>query len=269
MRLAIEHHTQYRFTEPQARLVQMLRLTPSDTIDQTVLTWRIDVDCDVRLRDAIDGFGNKVTMLYAEGPLESIDITVAGQVLTTESGGAVRGSHEPLPEGLFLRETARTVTSDALSAFAGEALGGCSGPLDCLHRWNIALAKRFPGVADLPDAGLSAAQAFARPRPSSRDLAHIFIAGARTIGVPARYVSGYRQGAGEACAPHGWAEAWVPDLGWMGFDPSAGVSPDERYVRVAVGLDAPGAASIAGSRLGQGSEEMEVDLHVGRLGNDA
>jgi transglutaminase-like putative cysteine protease len=269
MRLAIEHHTQYRFSEPQSRLVQMLRLTPSDTIDQTVLSWRVDVGCDVRLRDTIDGFGNKVTMLYAEGPLESIDITVAGQVLTTESNGVVRGSYEPLPEGLFLRETARTAVSAALTAFAEEARGTCSGPLDCLHRWNMALATRFPGVPDLPDTGLSAAQAFAKPRPSSRDLAHIFIAGARAIAVPARYVSGYRQGADDACAPHGWAEAWVPDLGWVGFDPSAGISPDERYVRVAVGLDAPGAASIAGSRLGQGGEEMEVDLHVGRLGNDA
>lgn len=269
MRLAIEHHTQYRFTEPQSRLVQMMRLTPSDTIDQTVLSWRVDVDCDVRLRDTVDGYGNKVTMLYAEGPLESIDVTVAGQVLTTESNGVIRGSYEPLPEGLFLRETPRTTTSEALSAFAEDARGACSGSLDCLHRWNIALAQRFPGVPDLPDTGLSAAQAFAEAKPSSRDLAHIFIAGARAIGVPARYVSGYRQGANDACAPHGWAEAWVPDLGWVGFDPSAGIGPDERYVRVAVGLDAPGAASIAGSRLGQGGEEMEVDLNVGRLGNDA
>jgi transglutaminase-like putative cysteine protease len=269
MRLAIDHHTHYRFTEPQARLVQKLRLTPSDTIDQTVLSWRIDVDCDVRLRNTTDGFGNKVTMLYAEGPLEEISITVAGQVLTTESNGVVRGSFEPLPEGVFLRETPRTVASDALGAFAREALTGCSSPLDCLHRWNLSLAKRFPGVPDVPDTGMSAAQAFAKPRPSSRDLAHIFIAGARAIDVPARYVSGYRQGEGEACAPHGWAEAWVEGLGWVGFDPSAGISPDEHYVRVAIGLDAPGAASIAGSRLGQGGEEMAVDLHVDRLGNDA
>ena len=269
MRLAIEHLTQYRFSEPQSRLVQMLRLTPGDTIDQTVLSWRIDVDCDVRLRDATDGFGNKVTMLYAEGPIEEIAITVAGQVLTTESNGMVRGSFEPLPEGVFLRETPRTVASGQLGDFARAALDGCSSLLDCLHRWNLSLTKRFPGVPDTPDTGLSAAQAFARPRPSSRDLAHIFIAGARAIDVPSRYVSGYRQGESDACAPHGWAEAWVEGLGWIGFDPSAGISPDERYVRVAIGLDAPGAASIAGSRLGQGGEEMAVDLHVDRLGNDA
>ncbi len=269
MRLAIEHHTIYRFTKPQARLVQMLRLTPSDTVDQTVLSWRIDVDCDVRLRDSLDGFGNKVTMLYADGPLEAIEITVAGHVLTTESSGVVRGSLEPLPSDVFRRATMRTESSAALTALAGEALAACSGSLDCLHRWNKALATRFPGVSDQPDTGLSAAQAFSADDPSSRDLAHIFIAGARAIDVPARYVSGYRQGDSESCAPHGWAEAWVERLGWVGFDPSAGRSPDEHYVRVAVGLDAPGAATIAGSRLGQGKEELEVDLHVDQLGNDA
>lgn len=269
MRLAIEHHTQYRFSEPQSRLVQMLRLTPSDTVDQTVLSWRIDVDCDVRLRDAVDGFGNKVTMLYAEGPIDGIAITVAGQVLTTESNGVVRGSHEPLPEGLFLRTTPRTEASDALAAFARPALGGEGATLDRLHRWNRALAKRFPGATDLPDSGMPAAQAFVAPRPSSRDVAQVFIAAARAFDVPARYVSGYRQSESGSCAPHGWVEAWVEDLGWVGFDPSAGISPDEQYVRVAVGVDASGAASIAGSRLGQGGEEMKVDLHVDRLGSDA
>lgn len=269
MRLSIEHHTQYRFTQPQTRLVQMLRLTPQDTVDQTVLSWRLDVDCDVRLRDSMDGFGNRVTMLYADGPLDSISITVAGEVLTTESNGVVRGSHEPLPEALFLRTTPRTVPSEALADFARSAAVWGSDRLDSLHRWNGALAARFADAPDLPDSGVSAARAFGKAQPSSRDLAHILIAGARALGVPARYVSGYRQRAGDECAPHGWAEAWVDDLGWVGFDPSAGISPDEHYVRVAVGLDAPGASAIAGSRLGQGSEELEVDLHVERLGNDA
>jgi transglutaminase-like putative cysteine protease len=269
MRLAIEHHTLYRFSQPQSRLVQMLRLTPGDTIDQTVLSWRIDVDCDVRLRDTIDGFGNKVTMLYAEGPLEGIAITVAGQVLTTESNGVVRGSYEPLPEGLFLRTTPRTQVSEALGDFARSVQGWGSDRLDSLHRWNAALADRFPDVPDAADNGFSAARAFEARQPNSRDLAHIFIAGAREVGVPARYVSGYQQHAGEEVAPHGWAEAWVDDLGWVGFDPSAGISPNESYVRVAVGLDAPGAAAVAGSRLGEGDEEMAVDVHVDQLGVDS
>jgi transglutaminase-like putative cysteine protease len=57
-------------------------------------------------------------------------------------------------------------------------------------------------------------------------------------------------------------EAHVEGLGWVGFDPVTGLSPDDSYVRVAVGLDALGAASIAGTRIGSGDEELDVDLRV-------
>ncbi|MDR6853624.1 transglutaminase-like putative cysteine protease [Sphingomonas sp. BE123] len=267
MRLAIDHHTRYRFSSPQQRLVQTLRLTPGDTHDQTVVDWRIDVDCDVRLRDTIDGFGNRVTMLYAEGPLTEIAITVAGQVLTTEADGLVRGSNEPLPPELFGRTTPRTEPSAALAELA-RASAGAGDALDRLHRWNLALATRFPDAADLPDSGATAAEAFAG-EPDARDLAHIFIAGASALGLPARYVSGYRNCGEGTCPPHGWAEAWVAGLGWVGFDPSAGISPDANYVRMATALDFTGAAPIAGIRQGAGIEELSVALQVERMNGEA
>ncbi|MFL9842491.1 transglutaminase family protein [Sphingomonas sp. ST-64] len=269
MRLAIEHQTRYRFSQPQGRLVQTLRLTPGDTHDQTVVDWRIDVDCDVRLRDSVDGFGNRVTMLFAEGPIEGIDITVAGQVLTTESNGVVRGSAEPLPPEIFLRTTPRSNACAALTDFVHEGLGSEGSALERLHRWNLALGRRFPNVPDRPDSGVTAAEALAGGDPDSRDLAHMFIAGARAAEFPARYVSGYRQCSAGTCAPHGWAEAWVDRLGWVGFDPSAGISPDANYVRVAVGLDAHGAAPVAGIRQGSGAEVMTVEVQVERMAGDA
>jgi transglutaminase-like putative cysteine protease len=264
MRIAVDHRTHYRFSEPQARIVQMLRLTPTDTQDQTVVSWMIGVDCDARLRDATDGFGNAVTMLYAEGPIAALDVTVTGEVLTLEASGVVRGAIEPLPPMLYCRTTPRTLADAALAGFAAETARGDA--LERLHRLNAALHARFPVADDAPDTGLTAAEAFAGKTATSRDVAQIFIAAARSLHLPARYVSGYR-GDGEAhCAPHGWAEAWVERLGWIGFDPATGLSPDESYVRVAVGLDAAGAASIAGTRVGQGEEELDVDLHVDRLG---
>ncbi|MBO9714635.1 transglutaminase family protein [Sphingomonas sp.] len=265
MRIAVEHKSQYRFTEPQSRIVQMLRLTPSDTIDQTVVSWMISVECDARLRDAVDGYGNAVTMLYAEGPIEEIEVSVSGEVLTLEASGVIRGADEPLPPLFYCRATPRTKPSTELADFAA-GFGG--DPLDRLHRLNAALFERFPQVPDKPDRGVSAAQAFRRKAITSREITQVFIAGARSLGVPARYVSGYRADSGSPCAPHGWAEAWVDGLGWVGFDPSAGLSPDERYVRVAVGLDSAGAAAIAGWRLGHGDEQLDVDLHVDDLGRE-
>jgi transglutaminase-like putative cysteine protease len=266
MRIAIEHLTQYRFSEPQARIVQMLRLTPTDTQDQTVVSWRIGVDCDARLRDAVDGYGNAVTMLYAEGPIEALDISVSGQVLTSESAGVVFGASEPLPPIFYLRSTPRTQASVTLAEFAADV--GTGDPLDRLHRLNAALHARFPNVPDLPDRGCAAAQAFAAKTLTSRDVAQIFIAGARHLKAPARYVSGYRTDGEAHSAPHAWAEAHVEGIGWIGFDPATGLSPDESYVRVAIGLDATGAAPIAGTRVGHGEEKLDVDLQVEQLGGE-
>ncbi|HVJ03851.1 MAG TPA: transglutaminase family protein [Sphingomonas sp.] len=262
MRISIDHRTRYRFSEPQARIVQLLRLTPSDTADQTVVSWLIGIDCDARMRDGTDGFGNAVTMLYADGPLETFDVTVSGEVLTTEANGVVRGGIEPLAPMLFLRSTPRTMPGHELSQFAADSVAGVADPLERLHRLNTALHTRFPRAPDAPDTGVAAASAFESNRVTSRDVAQMFIAAARSLGAPARYTSGYCSDGVARSAPHAWAEAHVDGLGWIGFDPVKGLSPDERYVRMAVGLDAAGAAAIVGMRVGSGDEKLDVDLQA-------
>ncbi|MCD2322695.1 transglutaminase family protein [Sphingomonas sp. IC-56] len=269
MRIAIDHHTRYRFSKPQDRIVQMLRLTPRDTRDQTVVSWMVSVDCDARLREATDGFGNAVTMLYADGPLKSLDVHVTGEVLTTNADGVVHGSAEPLPPLLYLRATPRTAPGEGLPDFAADSVAGAGDRLDALHRLNRALHARFPCAPDAPDNRASAAEAFAAGSATARDVAQMFIAAARGLEIPARYVSGYRSDSVAHSAPHAWAEAHVDGLGWVSFDPVTGLSPDHHYVRVAVGLDAAGASAIAGTRVGHGLEQLDVDLHVEQLGTDA
>lgn len=261
MRLTIEHRTVYAFTAPQGRIVQLLRMTPGDTHDQTVAAWHIDVDRDARMTRHDDGFGNATTMLYCEGPLDRLELSVTGEVVTSTSGGVLHGASDILPPRFFLRTTPMTASDDAIAAFAGEVSGGTDIP--ALHRLNGAIRDRFADDCQRPEPGLTAAEAFARDSLTARDMAQVFIAGARTIGVPARYVSGYCDLAGDhRPTPHGWAEAWVEGLGWIGFDPWLGLSPEEHHVRVAVALDSAGAAPVAGSRLGEGRERLDVDVTV-------
>jgi len=85
------------------------------------------------------------------------------------------------------------------------------------------------------------------------------------LGHPARYVSGYVQAEAEGeeeLASHAWAEAWHPDLGWIGFDASHAICPTDRYVRVAVGLDYADAAPVRGVRRGAPGERLEVSVRV-------
>lgn len=261
MRLTIEHRTIYAFTAPQGRIVQSLRMTPGDTHDQTVAAWHIDVDCDARMTQHRDGFGNATTMLYCEGPIERLELSVTGEVVTSSSGGVLHGTSETLPPRFFLRATPATAADAAIRAFADETAAGSDIP--ALHRLNCAIRQRFKDDCGRPVPGLTAAEAFEREALTARDMAQVFVAGARAIGVPARYVSGYCDLAGDhRPTPHGWAEAWVPGAGWIAFDPWLGLSPEEHHVRVAVALDPAGAAPVAGSRLGEGRERLEVDVTV-------
>jgi transglutaminase-like putative cysteine protease len=263
MRLSIDHRTTYRFTEPQARVVQLLRMTPRNTHDQIVAEWHIALDCNARISDGQDGYGNATTMLYIDGPVERIDLSVSGEVVTSHSDGVLHGTLEPLPARLFLRDTPLTRAGEAIAAFAREQIGGDAGTVAALHRLNRAVGERFTLSRSRPEPGLSAEEVFARTTATPRDLAHVFIAAARALGVPARYVSGYCDiHAGNRPAPHGWADAWVDGLGWVGFDPTLGLSPEEHHVRVAVGPDAVGASPVAGTRMGEGDERLDVAVSV-------
>jgi transglutaminase-like putative cysteine protease len=110
----------------------------------------------------------------------------------------------------------------------------------------------------------SAEAALAAGQGVCQDHAHIFIGAARLLGLPARYVSGYlmMDDRVDQEAGHAWAEAYVAGLGWVAFDVSNGISPDERYVRLATGFDYRDAAPVTGISIGAGEIELEVRLAV-------
>ncbi len=264
MRLTVQHETRYRFSEPQARIVQLLRLVPGDTTHQTVVNWRIDVDCDARLRDGQDGYGNLTRMLYAEGPLDTLVLTVSGDVLLTEDDGAIEGTVEPFPPELFRRVTSLTEADDSIRSLgSGDDLRAMTALAEAIHgRWAID-RRPVPAIR-------SAIAAAAETRIGARDMAQIFVAAARDRGIAARYVSGYSLSGDDGrdtAAPHAWAEAFVAG-GWYAFDPAVGGRSGLDHVRVAVALDAAGAAPIAGVRMGQGDEAIDVDVHVAETGED-
>jgi transglutaminase-like putative cysteine protease len=97
-----------------------------------------------------------------------------------------------------------------------------------------------------------------------QDHAHIFITAMRLLGYPSRYVSGYlmMNDREEQDATHAWAEAHLDGIGWVGFDVSNGYSPDDRYIRVATGLDYKDASPMTGMRFGNNTEHLAVQLQV-------
>lgn len=266
MRLRIAHSTIYRYEPPAAGAIQLLRLTPRNHEGQHVVRWRIEVSPDARLSRCEDAFGNITHVFSVVGPFHQLSVGVEGEVETHAADGVVRGTLERFPPALFLRQTALTQADAAIALLAHDVHSASGGVvLTALHQLMHTLIGQMVYDLDYTEVVMTAAEAFAIRRGVCRDLSHIFIAAARCLRIPARYVAGYLQlanGTVEQHAGHAWAEAFVPDLGWVGFDPANDLCPTDGYVRVAVSLDSLGAAPMRGTRYGAGGESMQVAIAV-------
>jgi transglutaminase-like putative cysteine protease len=266
MRIRISHETRYRYDAPTSGVIQTLRLTPRNHDGHYVVRWRIDVTEDCRLDVHEDAFGNITHTFTAEGPFEELGVQVEGEVDVQDTAGIVRGAIERFPPSLYLRATPLTEIDGAIADFARETRAQADDDtLPLLH----ALLGRIHGEmtydTDRTHTTTTAAEAFALKRGVCQDLTHIFIAAARHLDIPARYVGGYfhrADGVTQQDAGHAWGEAYVPSIGWVAFDPTNGICATEAHVRVAVGLDYLGAAPVRGARRGGGAESMAVKVLV-------
>lgn len=266
MRILISHDTVYRYNEPPHGIVQTLRLTPRNHASQYVAWWRIDISADCQLDAHEDAFGNLTHTFSIENPIDELTIHVEGAVDTEDAHGIVRGAIERFPPSLFLRETSLTQPDEAIVAFARDVKESAdAAPLALLHELLARVHTEMMFDTDPTHASTTAAEAFALKRGVCQDLTHVFIAAARSLGVPARYISGYffrSDGVVEQHAGHAWAEAHVPEIGWISFDPANGISGTDAHVRVAAGLDYLSAAPIRGTRYGGGAEALAVRVRV-------
>ncbi|GAA0304640.1 transglutaminase family protein [Rhodovulum strictum] len=262
MRLRISHTTRYRFENPVTYGLQQLRKTPKTSRQQTVLRWETSVEGGRKELSFEDHHHNVVELISFERDATELTVRSEGEVEIAETHGVVGPHRGPAPLWLYRRATARTRAGTGCRALLREVEGGTD--LDRLH----GLSRRILGAVAY-ETGIShpdwtAEEAVAEGRGVCQDHAHVFIACAREMGFPARYVSGYlrmddRDGQD---AMHAWAEAHVEGLGWVGFDVSNGISPDIRYVRVATGLDYAEAAPVTGTRIGGAGEALSVEIEV-------
>ena len=269
MRLRISHSTTYRYEPAATGVIQILRMSPGSHDGQYVAEWQIDVSTDSRLDVHEDAFGN-VTHVLTHGPIEDLTIHVEGLIETQDTGGVLRGSDERFPESLFLRSTELTAVNPAMAQFARELREEAGDDiLGFLHSLLVQINEHMTFDENPTNSATSAAEAFTLKRGVCQDYAHIFIACARSGGIPARFVSGHflrSDGVTNQQAGHAWAEAFVQDLGWVGFDAANGICTTDAHARVAVGLDYLGAAPIRGTRYGGGTETLTVKVRVEQAG---
>lgn len=259
MRLSIRHDTTYHYDDQVRASIQYLRLTPHDSERQQVISWQLDLPCPVRAQ--IDPYGNILHVLTLDEPHESIVIGARGQVEIDPSREAEREMGSPLP---FLRHTRLTAPDDALSTFARQHCDG-RRDRDTLIGLMEALSAEIVYTPGATRVDTTAAEAFAGRAGVCQDHTHAFLGCARSLGIPARYVSGYLHSENDGrLASHAWAEAWL-DGAWYSFDITNGLARPERHLKLAVGLDYLDACPVRGMRRGGGGEQMHAKVDIAPL----
>ena len=264
MLIRIHHETRYNYDDVLAHTVQRLALTPLDLPSQDIIEWKIDAPGMQGAPCYTDAFGNVVHLCTQSNTLGEMVISADGVVNTRDRDGVVGSLPKDSPPRLFLRRTPLSDLADPMIGLAEEIAARNDGQLDCMHQLMSRLHERLKFDTCATDAHTTGAQAFAAGHGVCQDFTHIFIAMARHMTIPARYVTGYLllEGEERAEAQHAWAEAWITSLGWVGFDAANNICPTDRYIRLCCGLDAASAAPIRGLRIGSANENLSVMVDV-------
>jgi transglutaminase-like putative cysteine protease len=261
MDLTIRHRTTYQYRQPTSRISLLLRLFPVSFDGQDVVAWRVTINGEEITAFSPNSRGDIEAHFQTAAPISLLEIEAFGAVITSDRSGVVKGVTPDVPPTVFLRNTALTVADEAIRTLAAQV--GEGDPIARLHKLSALVSEAVIYRAGATNAETTAAQALTLGRGVCQDHAHVFVSAARVLGIPARYVVGYYLAGHEQDAvheTHGWAEAYLDGLGWVGFDITNGVCTTEHYVRLCCGLDAHDAAPIRGAVLG--SEQIAIDADV-------
>lgn len=265
MIVQISHKTEYTYTEPVLTSAQYLRLTPRSGPTQSVTRWSISCH-GATLTEWVDHFGNICHTLTTDRARGEIVLEVSGEVRTFETHGVIPAQPGEMPADAYMRPSQYTEADAKLRKYAGGFRAAMKkDPIDGLHKLMTGIFEKVAYSEGETSVHTTAAEAFADGKGVCQDHAHVFIACCKHLDIPARYVSGYLatgESDTEHSASHAWAEALVPDLGWVAFDAANGVSATEAYVRTAAGFDYSDAGPVRGVRIGGGSEAMTVAIRL-------
>jgi transglutaminase-like putative cysteine protease len=276
----IEHLSRYHYSRSPKQCVMMLCLKPRNDRGQRVLNFGIETDPAALLTSEQDCFGNTRHVFNLNGEHQVLEIIARSTVSPTPFSplpgclGAgvwheIRSWKDSFALWDFVHPSALTRPSSLLGDFVDRhGIRPGEDPLKGLLRLSDTLHRCFRYVPGSTSVLSSIEQILTSGSGVCQDYAHTMIAIARSWSIPARYVSGYlhlsglegEQSAGNAT--HAWVECLLPELGWVGFDPTNRCLADERHVRIAVGRDYRDVSPTRGVLRGGESTGIEVAVRV-------
>jgi transglutaminase-like putative cysteine protease len=283
MLLRISHRTRFVYDEPAHDSHNELRLRPLENAEQRCLAFELKIDQPAAVLAYRDFFGNHAHSVSVSAPHR--ELTIVAQSLVERPNRPARPSPEMMFRNFLAEDEAhirdyceflnpshyvpfskrlqnlfwmaRPAETEDVSVYVARIVAWVRDQFD----YQKARTHVHSSVDDILKSGSGVCQ----------DFAHLTIGLLRLAGVPARYVSGYMAPAisatGEAAlgeqASHAWLEAWLPNAGWTGFDPTHRYRTDERHVRVAVGRDYADVPPLKGMYRSHATNQiMTVDLNI-------
>ena len=278
----IEHISRYLYTTPVRHGVLSLCLKPRDDAGQRLLSFEIATSPPASLNSETDIFGNTKQIINVHREHRALEIVSRSVVERTPSGsplgprGAdawerIRSWSGAFTHWEFTHPSLFARPSPALTAFVDESgIEVGDDPLETLLQLSDTLNRSFEYVPGSTSAVSPIEHVLESRQGVCQDYVHVMITIARSWSVPARYVSGYLytdsyDGDGLShTATHAWVECRLPELGWIGIDPTNSCLAAERHVRVAIGRDYQDVAPTRGVFVGEGESRLDVEVRVRR-----
>jgi len=279
-RIAVLHRTTYHYGAPVRDSVNTLRLEPRTFPYQKTLSALIRVLPATRLRRFTDLFHNITHHFDLPEPHSKLEIESRIRVhnlplaIPAESHTAGRecyNGNEVLERiWPYLQQSPRVSREPEIWRQTVDITSGMTAIHDMAHAIMGWIHREFEYLPGATGVKAHLEESFALRKGVCQDFTHVMLGMCRSIGVPARYASGYlyngpRDSLVGAQASHAWCEVYLPHAGWIGFDPTNNTLADERYVKVAVGRDYEDVAPVEGSYLGTGHCRLEIKVDVERL----
>jgi transglutaminase-like putative cysteine protease len=275
MILEVQHETRFTYSEPVTESVTELRMEPVSDADQSCRSFHLAISPPAELYRYHDGFGNSVHHFNLLPPHAEVRILAAGVVETHPrvrdlAASRVtypldlaradlevldfvkfRGPVRPSPRLAPLLEALRPRPGTAAAELAVRAAGYIHEHFQYARDVTLASSP----IDDLLEHGKGVCQ----------DFTHLLIALLRSFEVPARYVSGYIHRQNKESQSHAWCEVWLPDVGWVGIDPTNDRLVTEHFIKVAVGRDFTDVPPNKGVYRGRGQEAIFVRVETREL----
>jgi len=291
MRFRVTHKTEYLYSGPVALCRNQAYLLPRQTPWQNCLASNLRVDpVPVDLRERTDPFGNRVSHFALQEAHKKLSVTATSDVeVTLDSGlfaSANRLSWNQLSAQLrnnkssavlaalpFLYDSPLAGRMPALLDYAQPSFPDGRPLAEAVTDLMTRIYQDFSYQPGATTVSTPLAEVLQKRKGVCQDFAHLGVACLRSIGLPARYVSGYIESLpppGQprlvgADASHAWFSVFTGDAGWLDFDPTNNQLIAEQHVTVAWGRDFDDVSPLRGVALGGGEHSVKVSVDVERM----